>query len=275
MALKLQCFALTDADEIRSALEQHHAATVARDERYLKKRDHRPVTRVQVKAGEAAVKEYRSTPLRAAFSPRMQTSRARASVRGYDLLAENGFTAAAPLAVVEERRFGLLVRTYLLTGWLELPRLKEVVREALGGSEDCWKPLIRSVVGHLVELHAAGILIEDHRLNNLFLAGGPEEYRIVVVDTEKARQANAPGWRRLHSLHQLRQGMAEELAPAVAELVARTYLEGITGGTVGSNAVSALADYLAESRTARSDNGHCARCRSFYEQTLRGMCHSG
>jgi hypothetical protein len=137
----------------------------------------------------------------------LRASKAQREWRVARAITELGFDVAAPIAVGEERRYGVLLRSFSIIS--ECPgRDLRALFEDRSTTAKQRRELLESFAGYVRRLHDAGVDQDDFRPNN-FLAlidGG-----FCLVDFERCRLRRNLGtrrWRQLAKLHRERLGVS-------------------------------------------------------------------
>lgn len=127
---------------------------------------------------------------------RIVGSRAVRAWRGAEILGAGGFNHPRPLMVVEEREWGAIKTSYIVTEALRAPRVLSEV--AIGRRRD---PVLRKATAQLAareirRLHDAGIYTRDMQETNLLIETRDGELVLHFVDFEDFRRTARVSWRR-------------------------------------------------------------------------------
>ncbi len=118
----------------------------------------------------------------------LRPSKARREAQIARDVVARGFEAAVPLAVGEERRFGLLVRSFSVIQELPAPDLRRVLRDADLGFADR-RAMLRRFGAFSRRLHDAGIDQDDYSTNNFLVLPSGD---FVLIDFERCSVGNRP-----------------------------------------------------------------------------------
>jgi hypothetical protein len=119
-------------------------------------------------------------------------SRAHRVWRAAALMRGAGFAVPEPIAVLEDRRLGLAVRSCAVSRWIDGTPLDELWRARQGAARRC---LTIGFADYLRRLHAAGLYPQDLRAANVLVAGeNPPQF--VLVDLDRVRRYRRLSWRR-------------------------------------------------------------------------------
>jgi len=129
----------------------------------------------------------------------VRPSKARHEASAARRTAGRGFDVALPIAIAEERRFGLLQRSFSVVQELPARDLRAILTDPATGSEDR-RALVEAFASLVRRLHDAGIDQDDPLPNNVLVA---DERRLVLIDFERCRVGGALGARRWHLLAKL------------------------------------------------------------------------
>ena len=115
-------------------------------------------------------------------------------------VAERGFDAAQALAVGEERRFGLLQRSFSVVPEISARDLRAILTDPATEHKRCLA-LVEAFASLLRRLHDLGIDQDDPLPNNFLVT---DEQSLVLIDFERChvgRPLGARRWRLLAKLH--------------------------------------------------------------------------
>lgn len=101
-------------------------------------------------------------------------------------LIQNGVNTPAPVAVLEERRFGLLMRSYLVTEYVPGERIRVFMSRRV--KDAGWRAgTVAGVAGLIAKLHASGVCHGDLKANNILLENDKGKERLWIIDLDGAR----------------------------------------------------------------------------------------
>jgi tRNA A-37 threonylcarbamoyl transferase component Bud32 len=101
-------------------------------------------------------------------------------------LIQNGVNTPAPVAILEERRFGLLMRSYLVTEYVPGERIRAFMSRRVKDSG--WQAgTVAGVAGLIAKLHASGVCHRDLKANNILLETDKGKERLWLIDLDGAR----------------------------------------------------------------------------------------
>ena len=103
-----------------------------------------------------------------------------------------GFAVPEPVAVLEDRRLGVAVRSCAVSRWVDGAPLDEIWRSRRGAAR---RSLTLAFADYLRRLHAAGLYPQDLRAANVLVANeNPPVF--VLVDLDRVRRYRRLSWRR-------------------------------------------------------------------------------
>ncbi len=138
------------------------------------------------------------------ITARIFGSRAQRSVRGARLLEHAGFAHPKLLAACEQRQFGAIVASYIITEYLRRPKILSRVALADGRDFRWRRRLSGELAGMIRSLHAAGCYTRDLQETNLMVEAPGGALRIYFADMEDFRRFPLiPVRLRLNNLLQL------------------------------------------------------------------------
>ena len=181
------------------------------------------VGRVDAPGGALFIKRYNVFAARVAIGSLLGPSPAVRAVRNAARLAALGFQTPVVVGGVEERRYGLLRRSFFVT------------REAAGMTADVWwdgasRPLRRAAaiaLGDLFRrLHAAGVSHADLKDVNLLLHADGVAVRCTVLDLERVGFGRVRDRQRWKNLTQLARTLGRRVNAAAQARFLRAYLGG-------------------------------------------------
>lgn len=101
-------------------------------------------------------------------------------------LIQNGVDTPAPLALMEERRSGLLMRSYLLTEYVPGERIRDLIARQMGNM--AWQAeIVESLADFIARFHASGCCHRDLKANNILLEIDGDRDRPWIVDLDGAK----------------------------------------------------------------------------------------
>lgn len=171
------------------------------------------VSRVVLR-GEAeldlAVKWNHRRGWRGALSDALDGSRAARAAAGAEVLAELGLPHPETLAYAEERRFGAVRESFLITRFLADTEPLPIALAALRDAPQRRRALVRAVADCVGTLHAADFDHADLKHSNLLVG---RDGRIVLLDLDTLVPRRRVTWRRVvRALGQL-ESYAVDLYP--------------------------------------------------------------
>lgn len=108
------------------------------------------------------------------------------------LMRAAGFAVPEPVAALEQRRFGVALRSCAIARFVQGPPLDEVWRARSGAAR---RALTLAFADYLRRLHAAGLYPQDLRAANVLVtAENPPAF--VLVDLDRVRRYRRLSWRR-------------------------------------------------------------------------------
>jgi len=112
--------------------------------------------------------------------------------RAAALMQAAGFPVPEPVAVLEDRRLGIAVRSCAVSRWVDGPPLDELWRARQGAAR---RSLTLAFADYLRQLHAAGLYPQDLRAANVLVTSeNPPVF--VLVDLDRVRRYRRLSWRR-------------------------------------------------------------------------------
>lgn len=152
-------------------------------------------------------KEFLFRNLRDRFSVLVRPSRAKRALQGSLLLLDHGFDTASPVCAGEERCFGIVSRSLLVTEAVpEVVELSDYLDRELSGHDTAGIVRKRSffkVYGRVIgRLHREGIFQGDLRERNVLVRNG-DPPKFYLIDNERThRYGRLPDRKRLKNLVQ-------------------------------------------------------------------------
>jgi hypothetical protein len=183
------------------------------------------VGRVATPVGPLYVKRYMVHAWRVALGSFGRPSPARRAFEAARRLQALGFGVPGVVAAVEDRRLGLLRRSFFLSHEVTGALTADRYWEQLAGRPAARRRFAR-VLGDLYRrLHAAGVYHNDLKDVNVLVRDGPSGPEIALLDLERVRFSGGPGRRRrVKNLVQLERTLGRA-APAAARVrLLRAYL---------------------------------------------------
>jgi len=201
-----------DAADVCEAIERHRRHVARGRDACESWGPGSSVSRVRLAAGllDLAVKWNHPRGLRGALGERLWGSRARRAAAGAERLRRIGLVPPETLAVAERRRLGLVLESFLLTGFLADALPLPAAMPELRGAPRRRRALARALGETLGELHAGGLDHRDLKHSNLLLRS---DGSIVLLDLDSLAGRRRPGFRqRVRALGQL-EAYAVDLYP--------------------------------------------------------------
>jgi hypothetical protein len=177
------------------------------------------VGRVATPAGSLYVKRYNVHAWRIALGSIGRASPARRAFVAAGVLTALGFGVPEVVAAVEDRRLGMLRRSFFLTREVAGALTADRYWAALAGAPAAERRRFARCLGDLFRrLHAAGVYHNDLKDVNVLVRSGAEGPDFVLLDLERVRVGAATGRRRrTKNLVQLERTLGRE-AGATARL---------------------------------------------------------
>jgi tRNA A-37 threonylcarbamoyl transferase component Bud32 len=101
-------------------------------------------------------------------------------------LIQNGVNTPAPVAILEERKLGLLMRSYLVTEYVSGERIRTFMSRRL--KDAGWGAgTVARVAGLIAGLHKSGVCHGDLKANNILMENGEGKERLWLIDLDGAR----------------------------------------------------------------------------------------
>ena len=122
---------------------------------------------------------------------RLLGSRARRALRGERILAEGGFRHPQPLLIMEERSFGSVRASYILTEALNDAQVLSAVAVGRRRPRKLRKEASEQVAREIRRLHDAGIYTRDMQETNLMIENRDSEFPLFFVDFEDFRRTQS------------------------------------------------------------------------------------
>jgi hypothetical protein len=183
------------------------------------------VGRVTTAAGCLYVKRYTMHAWRVRLGSLALRSPARRAFDAARALAARGFGVPEVVAAVEERRLGLVRRSFFVTREVAGAVTADRYWEALAAGRPAARRRFATWLGELFRrLHAAGVYHNDLKDVNVLVRGAGEIFESVLLDLERVRIGQVDRRRRTKNLVQLDRTLGR-LADAPARLrFLRAYL---------------------------------------------------
>ncbi len=183
------------------------------------------VGRVTTAAGALYVKRYTVHAWRVALGSLGRWSPARRAFEAARRLRALGFGVPGVVAAVEERRGGLLRRSFFLTHDVAGACTADLYWQRLADRPAQRRRFARALGDLFRRLHAAGVYHNDLKDVNVLAREGPEDPDLVLLDLERVQFGSVPGRRRrIKNLVQLERTLGR-VAPASARVrLLRAYL---------------------------------------------------
>jgi hypothetical protein len=112
--------------------------------------------------------------------------------RAAALMRAAGFAVPEPLAALEDRRFGVVVRSCAIARWVAGQPLDDLWKARRGAAR---RALTLAFADYLRRLHAAGLYPQDLRAANV-LVTSEDPPTFVLVDLDRVRRYRRLAWRR-------------------------------------------------------------------------------
>lgn len=190
------------------------------------------VGRVTTAAGRLYVKRYPVYAWRVALMSLGRPSPARRAFQAAGQLAALGFGVPEVVAAVEERRAGLLRRSFFLTREVAGAVTADVYWQQTAGRPAERRRFARTLGDLFRRLHAAGVYHNDLKDVNLLVRASPEGPQTVLLDLERVRVGRVPGRRRrVKNLVQLERTLGRAADAAARLRVLHAYLGPDTSRT--------------------------------------------
>jgi len=191
------------------------------------------VGRIATPAGSLYVKRYNVHAPYAALAPR---SPARAAWEAAAALARLGFATPVPVAAVEFRRAGLLLRSFFVTAEVADAETADVRWRAILAERDprrrrrMRRGFARALGALFRRLHLAGVYHNDLKDVNVLVVGSRKRPGFVLLDLERVRfSRDVSRRRRVKNLVQL----ARTLGPAASRADRLRFLTAYLGAPAG------------------------------------------
>jgi hypothetical protein len=152
------------------------------------------VTVARVGSGEHQLvlkRFHEATPLRVLESLVVGSAALRVW-RAAGLLRAAGFAVPEPVAALEDRRLGVVLRSCAVARWIDGMPLDELWRARRGAAR---RALTLAFADYLRRLHAAGLYPQDLRAANV-LVTAEDPPRFTLVDLDRVRRYRRLSWRR-------------------------------------------------------------------------------
>jgi tRNA A-37 threonylcarbamoyl transferase component Bud32 len=129
-------------------------------------------------------------------------------------LIQNGVNTPAPVAILEERKLGLLMRSYLVTEYVPGERIRAFMSRRVKGSG--WQAgTVAGVAGLIAKLHASGVCHGDLKANNILLETDKGKERLWLIDLDGARlRSDISNRNRITDLGRLLTSFSAMLLPS-------------------------------------------------------------
>lgn len=176
--------------------------------------------------GPTYVKRYNVPSWRTRLSSLFVRSPARRALDGSRLLAQAGFRAAAPLAALEYRRWGLVEKSFFLSAEVAgaVPA-DQFWWDARAKSPRLRRTFIAAIARLFAELHRAGIYHGDLKDANVLVRREGDAMACFLLDVEHVRRGRSvPRRRRVKNLVQLHRTLGRLATARENLLFLRAYL---------------------------------------------------
>jgi tRNA A-37 threonylcarbamoyl transferase component Bud32 len=132
------------------------------------------------------LKHYRRRGILHTAKTLFMTSRPWRNLKIAVHLIQNGVDTPAPLALLEERRSGLLMRSYLLTEYVSGEAIRDLIARHMG--DMAWQTgILKKMADFIARFHASGCCHRDLKANNILLETDRDIERPWIVDLDGAR----------------------------------------------------------------------------------------
>ena len=177
---------------VPTELEAVEAALSRPGTRLLKESARVTVATITTPAATLVLKRFRDDTVVRILEVLALGSSARRVWRAAGLMRAGGFAVPEPVAVLEERRLGVAIRSCAVSRWVEGPALDELWRARRGAAR---RSLTRGFADYLRRLHAAGLYPQDLRAANVLVPSeNPPVF--VLVDLDRVRRYRRLSWHR-------------------------------------------------------------------------------
>lgn len=234
---ELECVDAVLRDPATQVLKQNRRVTVARR---------------RVGDQDLVFKRFREGSMLRALEGLAVGSGALRVWRASGLMRAAGFAVPEPVATLECRRGGVVVRSCAVTAWVAGTALDELWRRREGAAR---RSLARAFADYLRRLHAAGLYPQDLRAANVLVAAEvPPSF--VLVDLDRVRRYRSLSWdRRRKNLVQVHRSVGRGAPLGESVRFLRHYL-----GTPGPGELRRVAAEIA--RVGRRKDVEYARRRA-------------
>ncbi len=213
------------------------------------------VGRVTTPAGHLYVKRYTVHAARVALASLGRPSPARRAFVAARRLAGLGFGVPDVVAAVDDRRWGMLRRSFFLTREVARAVTADVYWQQLAGRPAERRRFARALGTLFRRLHDSGVYHSDLKDVNVLVRPGAEGPELVLLDLERVRIGRIPGRRRRQkNLVQLERTLGRAASGAARWRVLAAYL----GREAGRAERRAWATAVTAAAT-RKDRGRGAR----------------
>lgn len=147
----------------------------------------------QIGNTKLVVKKYKPvTPLMGLTYGLFRKSKARRAFDNATFLLDNGFLTAAPVAMFEKKRFGILRDCIFISEFIPLPQLSEpLYSPELDEPKRYW--LYHNLSEFTLSLHLKGIVPIDYNASNIMLEEVDRRtYRFWLIDINRMRTGHVP-----------------------------------------------------------------------------------
>lgn len=178
----------TVAPELRAV----EAVLAAPSTRVLKESARVTVAVAAQDGGRIVLKRFRERTLARVLEAVALGSSAHRVWHAAMLMRDAGFAVPEPVAALEQRRFGIALRSCAVTQFVDGPPLDELWRSRSGAAR---RSLTLAFADYLRRLHAAGLYPQDLRAANVLVtAENPPAF--ALVDLDRVRRYGRLSWRR-------------------------------------------------------------------------------
>lgn len=166
---------------------------------WLKRGGSASVALVEIGENKLVVKRYNPKTTFRGVLRRLRPSRARASWSNAHRLVMYEIATPRPVALIEERRLGLLQRAYFIAEYLETDSALDFFRADHTAQERAG--VARAIARTLHQLYRAGLEHGDMKGTNLKVCGSA----VALIDLDAMRQHRRKRWIELRHLRDLRR----------------------------------------------------------------------
>lgn len=141
--------------------------------------------RVSVMGRDFFLKRYNIRGVTHIFKGCLRPSRPIRVTRMALHLVAHGVHSPFPVAVMERRRFGVKLETYLLTEFIPSRRVRDVLANGVSARKE--NAIMVAVARLIASMHGAGVFHGDLKANNIIVQEDHGTFRPWIVDLDGAR----------------------------------------------------------------------------------------